>query len=88
MEDGDIDQHESKNNDGDHRNPSDDVKSGRVDEIAHQIFAVDQQQHENEHDRKPHTVAHLRENQNFFQWGARGIKMTAAPTTIIPVYRL
>ena len=35
--------------------------------LAHQIAAIDEQEHENEHDGKPYTVTHLRKNENFLQ---------------------
>ena len=49
--------------------PCDYVEGSCVDVVAHQIAAVDEQEHEDQDDWEPDAVAYLREDENFFQRG-------------------
>src|SRR5580700_1356313 len=59
VKNGHVDEDEGESDHGDGCDPSDDIQCARIHEVAHQVAAVDEQQHENEDDGKPDPVAHL-----------------------------
>jgi hypothetical protein len=44
---GGVNEHERERDHGDGGEPGDDVEGGRIDVLAHEVFAIHEQQHEN-----------------------------------------
>ena len=65
LEDGLADQDDGEDDHEDGGDPGDDVEEERVGVLSHQVFAIDQQEDEDDHDGEPDTVAYLGEDENF-----------------------
>ena len=63
--DGLYDQDEGEDDHGDSSNPGDEVKEEPVGVLAHEIFAVHQEQDEDDDDGEPDAVPDLRKDQDF-----------------------
>ena len=60
-----ADEDESENDHEDGGDPSDDIERESVGVLTHEVFAVDEQKNEDDHDWKPNTVANLGEDKDF-----------------------
>src|SRR5271167_2340288 len=65
LQDGLADEDEGKDDHEDGGDPGDDVERESVGVFAHELFAVDKQQNEDDHDGKPDAVADLGEDEDF-----------------------
>ena len=59
------DEDEGEDDHGDGGDPGDDVEEDGVGVLTHEVFAVDEEKNEDDHDGEPDAVADLRENKNF-----------------------
>ena len=60
-----ADEDESENDHEDGGDPSNDIERDSVGVLPHEVFAVDKQENEDDHDGKPNTVANLGEDKDF-----------------------
>src|SRR3974390_1152612 len=54
---------------GDGGDPSDEIEHKGVGVVAHEVFAIDEEKHEDDNDGKPDAIADLRKNKDFPERG-------------------
>ncbi len=69
MVEGLEDEDEGEDDHEDGGDPGDEVEEDAVGVFAHEVFAVDEQEDEDDDDRKPNAIAYLGEDENFPEWG-------------------
>ena len=60
-----VDEDKGEGDHGEGGDPGYDVEEKRVGVLAHEVFAIDEKQDEDDDDGEPDTVTNLREDENF-----------------------